>query len=492
MLTKTPFLPGFSTLLFGSSKKKKQEILQARQREIQGKDYGELSLQLAEEIPSELIAQFEGRKRNRVYSFGITFWGFLGQIFSEDGSCAAAVTCIQQIKRAAGLPIPSSKTTSYVDARKELPVDMFDAVHHHVSDQLEAHAGDSCRWRGYRVLCVDGTSVLAPDTGPNQVKFPQPSSQQPGCGFPTVHMVGLIDLGHGGLIDFSIGNYKTSELRGFEAMEGNLGENDLVVGDRLFSNYELVARLHSKGIPFVGRNHQSRKMDFRKGKKLGKNERLIRWEKPRSQPPGSAATKEEWDALPDFIDIRVIRTEGLNRKGKLKKRYVVTTLTDPEEYPAEEVASLYHHRWEIELRFRDIKTTMGMEMLRTKSPKMLIKELKMHVIAYNVIKLLMLKAGQEYGVSHRRIGFKAVIQVLDKCRCGFHKLAGRAKKLLEERSNMIARIAERVIPFRPGRNEPRKKKRRPKSYGWLQKPRHRYFEHFRTDFDPLRILDNVS
>jgi Transposase DDE domain len=492
MRTKTPFLPGFPTLLFGRAKRSAQAILRSRQREIRSKLCGEIALEFADEVPSELIEADSRTQRERVYSNRVTFWAFLSQVFSEDGSCAAAVAGVQQMRRSAGLTVPSANTASYTEARQELPDELIQSVHTHVTRQLDAHVSQSGLWRGYRVRSVDGTSVLAPDTEANQAEFPQPCTQQPGCGFPAVHLVGLIDLGHGGLEDFSQSDCNTSELRGYEMIESHLREGDLLVADRLYSNYELIARLAGKNIPFIGRNHQSRKVDFRKGRKAGRHERIIQWSKPHFQPPGSDATREQWDGLPDKLEMRIIRTKGPDRDGKMKTRYVVTTLTDAVAYPAEEIASLYHHRWEIELRFRDIKTTMGMEMLRTQSPKMLRKEIMMHVIAYNLIKLLMLKAAAEHGGSHRRISFKGVLQVIDKLRTDFKNLADHPRKLAAEKANLLLRIAERIAPFRSGRNEPRKKKRRPKSYGWLQRPRHEYFEHFRSDLAPLQILEQAA
>ena len=489
MLTKTPFLPGFSTLLFGRAKKKEQDGIRERYREIEGKPCGDIARQLQEEIPAAIVDTLSTTIRERVYTSAVTFWAFLGQVFSEDGSCASAVAGVQQMRRNAGLSVPSPNTASYTEARQNLPDELLDSVQSHLNKQLDAHLSSSQLWRGYRVKSVDGTSVQAPDTAANQKEYSQPNTQKPGCGFPSVQLVGLIDLCHGGLLNFSHGDCNTSELRGFEQLENHLKKGDLLVADRLYSSYELIARLAGKGIPFIGRNHQSRKVDFRKGRKLGRDQRQIEWRKPHAQPPGSAATAEEWDALPDSLEMRIIRTKGPDREGKMKTRYIVTTLTDAEEYPAEEVASIYHHRWEIELRFRDIKTTMGMELLRTQTPEMLRKEIKMHAIAYNLIKLLMLKAAAEHGVSHRRIGFKGVLQVLDKFRVGFQKYANQPRKLREEKSNLLLRIAERLVPYRPGRNEPRKKKRRPKSYGWLQKPRHEYFEHFRSEIVPMQILE---
>ena len=170
----------------------------------------------------------------------------------------------------------------------------------------------------------------------------------------------------------------------------------------------------------------------------------------------------------------------------------MTTLLDPIQYPVEEIGSLYFHRWEIELRFRDIKTTMGMELLRTKSPEMIRKEIMMHMIAYNALRLLMFKAGKKHGRNHRRLSFKGALQALFGSISGF---AGVWKKPVirkRERDNLLRRIAERVVPERPGRNEPRKLKRRPKPFGWMQQPRHEYPEHFQTDDHPIKILDAVA
>ena len=253
--------------------------------------------------------------------------------------------------------------------------------------------------------------------------------------------------------------------------------------------YETIARLQQNGVHFIGRSHQARKLDFRTGRKLGPNERVQTYQKPRQQPPGSRLQKQQWEALPEQIELRIIRTYGPDRLGRRRTRYVVTTLLDPWRYPALEVASLYLHRWEIELCFRDIKTTLGMEMLRTKSPEMIHKEVLMHMIVYNLIRLLMLKAAVTHGVSHRKLSFKGVLQVISECRVEFKTLANRPRLRAERTSNLWCRIAERNLQERPGRNEPRRVKRRPKCSRWLQKPRHTYFEHFRSEIPPLKILD---
>ena len=141
--------------------------------------------------------------------------------------------------------------------------------------------------------------------------------------------------------------------------------------------------LFAKGIHFIGRTHQARKIDFCKGIRIGPDERLVTWTKPCRKPKGSRLSQSQWDSgLPNELQVRLIRCKGPDRQGKQRTRYIVTTLLDSEAYPADEVASLYVHRWEIEVRFRDIKTTLGIELLRTKTPEMIEKELLMHLYCH--------------------------------------------------------------------------------------------------------------
>ena len=492
MQSKTPFLTGFPTRLFGSSKRSAQADLERRRRSLYRDSLGGVCWQLAEEIPAELVSTVADTSRHRVYSQEVTFWAFLSQVLGEDGSCAKAVSEVQQWYRQRGLATPSARTASYVEARQRLPEEMLRKIHRHLFAQLERHSPAAIRWRGHRVKAIDGTSAQVPDSARNQTKYPQPSSQDPGCGFPVVQLVGLLDLNHGGWEDFVESDLNTSETEGFDQLFDCIESGDILVGDRAYVSFEAIARLQQSEAHFVGRNHQSRKLDFRKGKKLGPNERLQVWRKPHWQTPGSKVSPEEWASLPDQIPVRIIRVKTTGRDGKAVTRNIVTTLLDAQRYPAEEVASLYVHRWEIELRFRDIKTTMKMEMLRTKSPEMIRKELMMHMIVYNALRLLMLKSAGLRGANHRRLSFKGALQVLGSTSGNFLHAGSRPRVLRRERSELMRQIAERVVPTRPGRNEPRNVKRRPKCSRWLQVPRDRHPEHFHYDDPPEKILDQLA
>ncbi|MGK0189720.1 MAG: hypothetical protein ACI9R3_005537 [Verrucomicrobiales bacterium] len=462
MQAKTPFLNRFPTRLFGKAKRSAQEVLKQQRKQLHENNVSEISAQFSGEITPELIQRHSSTKRTRIYSHAVTFWAFFTQVFSEDASCAKAVARVQQWCRQLKLPAPSANTTSFVDARQRLPEAMLQGIHQGLLSKFARHGSNDDLWRGHVIKAVDATSAQMPDTARNQAKYPQPSRQAAGCGFPVVQLIGVINLINGAWEEFVESDLRVHEHRGFELLYRYIAENEILAADRAYTSYELIARLMAQKSHLIGRHHPTRKLDFRKGKKLGPNERLQKWTKPAVQPRGSCLSKEPWEQLPEEIEVRIIRVKGPDRTGKTTTKYLVTTLLDPVQYPAEEIGSLYCHRWEIELRFRDIKTTMRMEMLRTKSPEMIRKEIMMHMIAYNALRLLMLKAGKQHGRNYRRVSFKGALQVIFSSIGGF---VGVWKKPLirqRERDNLLRRIAERVVPDRPGRNEPRKLKRRTK------------------------------
>ena len=488
----TRFLTGFSSLFSGRSKTKTQDIIAQKRTALLAESL-DVEQQFCSEIDPALLEELSTTKRVRHYPNRLTFWAFLTQVIDDDASCAAAVARVQSWAKQENLPIPSSHTSGYCEARLSVPIDMLRKVNPALCHQLDCNLPEQGKWRGLRPKAEDGTTALMPDTDSNRAIYPYPSGQADGCGFPMMRIGGLIDLSHGGLCGLSRSNMNVSELRHHETLsESHLEAGDVLIADRLYSGYELIADELQKGVHFIGRTHQARKIDFRKGRKLSANERLVVWEKPSQRPKGSRCSVEEWAALPEELKVRIIRCQGPDRQGKKKTRYLVTTLLDGIKYPAEEVGSLYFHRWEIEVRFRDIKTTLGMEMLRTKSPEMVHKEVLMNMIVYNLMRLLMLKAGVAHGINHRRLSFRGVQQVLIACRNDFKDMGRRP--VLRERQivNMWERIAERYIEERPGRNEPRRVKRRPKCTRWLQKPRQEYFEHFRSETPPLKILDHAA
>ena len=240
----------------------------------------------------------------------------------------------------------------------------------------------------------------------------------------------------------------------------------------LHSLYVFLICLHSK-------LHQARHkaLDFRKGKRIGKNQRLVIWKKPRVQPRSSPLSIEDWAALDENIEMGLIKFWYEDRAGKKRSMVLATTLLDAEEYDWLELSKLYAQRWDIELRLRDVKTTLGMERLRVKTPETAHKTLEMTIIiGYNLIKATCQEAAHVSGNTIRLFSFKGA---LDTVVASTYRYRGRQKclKFIREIwASIIETIAEKVVNSRPYRHEPRAVKQRPKSYSYMTCPSSEYSE----------------
>jgi hypothetical protein len=310
-----------------------------------------------------------------------------------------------------------------------------------------------------------------PDTKANQKTWPQTKAQKPGCGFPCAKLVGLFALENGVLIDWAEGNKHDSEQSLFRRLWHRLDPNDIALGDKAFGSYAAMSSLLLKHVDSVTPIHQARKADFRQGKKLGKRDRLVTWHKPAYPKPGWSKT--EWKTLPDTLCVRIVEIRVHQPGFRVQKYVLSTTLLDPVEWPAERLGQLYFRRWPVELFFRDIKITMGMDVLRCKTPAMVRKEIIMHAIAYNCIRGLMQHAAALYHVPIERLSFKGTCDTLRQWADAFNIHAGKPRKQSHMLDALLAIIAEDALPHRPNRSEPRVKKRRPKAYQLMTKPRHR-------------------
>jgi len=324
-------------------------------------------------------------------------------------------------------------------------------------------------WHGLRPKVIDGTTTSLPDTNANQRAYPQSRSQKPECGFPLMKLVGLFSLTTGVALHYVKGNKHQSELRLLKRLLEHFKPSDLVVADRSFSSYVLLALLLGRGVASLMRLHHSRSSDLRKGKRLGKNDRLFTWCKPNQRPPWLPPSW--WKKIPQQLTVRVLRFTLPSSAYRAEAVTLVTTLLDPKQYPAQEIAKLYLRRWKIELWFRDIKTSMGMEILRCQSPKMLHKELEMFFIAYNFVRCLMVQAGAINSVVLERISFKGTVDSLRQFSLAIAQ-AGSKKKQNQLIVQLLEIVARDQVPERPHRREPRALKRRPKPYDRLNRPRH--------------------
>jgi len=324
-------------------------------------------------------------------------------------------------------------------------------------------------WHDLRPKLIDGTTVSLPDTQKNQRAYPQSRSQKPGCGFPLLRLVGVFSLATGVLLDYAKGNKHQSELRLLKGLLGQFRRGDLAVADRGFCSYVLLALLLVRGVVSLFRLHQCRPADLRKGKRLGKNDRLFTWLKPPEKPRW--LPQSWWKKIAAQLTVRVIRFKLCHRGYRPESVTLVTTLLDAQKYPAQDIAQLYVRRWKIELWFRDIKTSMGMEVLRCKSPQMVHKELEMFFIAYNLIRCLIAQAGAINDVALDRMSFKGTVDSVRQFSLAIAQARSK-KKQNQLIVQLLEVIARDEVPDRPGRIEPRAVKRRPKAYQLLNRPRH--------------------
>jgi hypothetical protein len=349
-------------------------------------------------------------------------------------------------------------------------MDYLHNIQSHTAEELQRGIRSDQLWLGRHVKVVDGTGVSMPDTPENQKVWPQSSNQATGCGFPIAKLVGCFCLSSGALLDMAEGNQHIHESQLFRRQFGLFNEGDVVLTDRGFCSYGSIAELLARGVDTVMRIHHSRPTDLRKGKRLGKNDRLVTWTKPRCRPKGF--TKHQWDQLPQSLTLRMLRIQ-IDVPGFRTESIVgVTTLTDPDRYPAEELAKLYLRRWSVELFFRDIKITLGMDVLRCRTPEMVRKEIALHVITYNLLRGLMQQAAALYDIDLTRLSFKGSVDTLRQWTDIFNAAHSQPREQRRLFDQLLQILADDIVPYRPKRSEPRVRKRRPKNYRLMTRPRH--------------------
>jgi hypothetical protein len=425
-------------------------------------------------VPQELLApQKRGaNSRQRFFSSSVTFWSFLGQVLQPGSSCRDALRRLNAWWqwRFPDQALPSHDTSAYCQARARLSESRLRRLCDHLGQQLEEQAGEDQLWLGRRVKIIDGTSVSMPDTAANQELWPQSSAQKPGCGFPLLKLLGVFSLQSGALLDLTISNQRRHDAQLARQLWPNFQAGDVVLADRGFCSFGDLAQLHSAAIDVVMRLHQARKTDFRRGKRLGPDDRVVIWNKPAQPTPGW--TKEQLKALPDTLQLRLIRYRTQIPGCRCQEIILVTTLVDAHRFSAAQLAGLYFRRWGVELHFRQIKTLLGMDVLRCLSPAMVRKELLMHLVAYNLIRALMQRASLIYHVPLERISFKGTLDSLHHFANAVHAAHTKPNRQRQLFDALLLTIAADQVPLRPNRSEPRVKKRRPKNYHLLTKPRH--------------------
>ena len=408
--------------------------------------------------------------RDRVWTPVCTVWAFLLQVL-HDGSCREAVALVLGGQAAAGdLPACSADPSAYAQARRRLPLAVLRDGVRHVGRRLRDEVGETITWCGRRVWLVDGTTCSMPDTPDLQATFGQPGRQAAGCGFPMAKVVALFCWASGAVLEVAIGPLKMSELRLWRELWPVLSSGEIVLGDRFYCTFYDIVGVMRRGCDALFRLHQARPADLRWGRRLGRHDRLVTWLRPTWQGRPRGLKRSAWKALPETLTVRLIRFAVDVPGFRSRAITVATTLLDPVAYPAWKITALYRDRWLIELRFRDIKTTLGMDVLRGKTADVVRKEIYMHLLAYNLIRCLMWQAAARHGRPLHRLSFAGTVDRLNALAPYLWLYDGtpRAEALYEL---LLGWIARDPVPDRPNRVEPRAIKRRPKEYDRLNRPR---------------------
>ena len=436
------------------------------------------SLAFAEALPEAKIAQAFAaagadfaQDDDDVYTPALTLWAFLSQVLCHGAlrSCKAAVARVVVLLVSLGRTPCSDNTGAYGRARAKLPVAVLSQLTTDAADGCEQRLPTAWLWKGRHVRLVDGTTVSMPDTAENQKAYPQASTQQPGVGFPIARLVVLLSLASAMVQGMALGPYsgkETGETALLRELFALLGPDDIVLADRSFGSYFMIALLVEMHLDCVVRLHQRRHADFRRGQRLGKGDHVVTWRKPDKPDWMDEATYER---MPASLQVREMYVRVQQPGFRTESLIVVTTLTDAEQYRQAEVAELYHQRWLVELDIRAIKVTLGMDVLRCRWPEMVRREIWTCLLAYNLIRQAMLEAALRSGRSPRELSFTAALQ---KIAAAWAVLSVGGETLFMSLLDVqLEDIASNLIGKRPDRVEPRQVKRRPKPHKLLTEPR---------------------
>jgi len=390
--------------------------------------------------------------RERLYPPTVALSMFMRQALEADGSCQKAVDGWAAQRAADGLSPCSVRTGGYCRARQRLPLEMVSTLSRETGRLLHEKALAQWLWRGRTVKLVDGTGISMPDTPENQERYPQPSTQAPGVGFPLARLVMVICLATGAALDAAIGPHSgkgSGELGLVRGLLDGFSPGDVMLADALYCNYWLIATLMARGVDVLFEQNGARITDFRRGQSLGPRDHIVRWPKP---PRPEWMTPEQYARFPAEITLREV---------KVAHQVLVTTLLEHRKVTKDDLSTLYARRWNVELDLCNLKTTTGMDVLSCQTPQMNEKQLWVHLLAYNVIRLLMAQAACNAGIDPRELSFKHTVQL-------WTEWVSRGLSATEDDGRLFVLIAQRRVGNRSGRIEPRMRKRRPKPYPWLK------------------------
>lgn len=411
------------------------------------------------------------QEEDEIYTPPLTLWAFLSQVLhkGEHRSCMAAVSRILVLLVALGREPCAKNTGAYCRARAKLPEKVIERLAVDVARGCEEQVPRGWLWHARHVKLIDGTTSSMPATEENQAAYPQHSVQKEGLGFPIIRIVVALSLATAMLCSAAMGPYsgkETGETALLREVLDQFEPGDILLADRYFCSFFMIALLLNGKCDFVTRLHQCRKTDFSRAERLGKGDYLVVWKRPDKPDWMDDATYQQ---MPQTLALRQVEVQVHQPGFRTESLVVVTTLLNAKKYRREEIAELYRRRWQVELDIEAIKITLGMDVLRCRTPEMVRKEIWTCLLAYNLIRKTMLQAAQRNQLSPRQLSFATAVQTVGASWMTLPTTYGTSCVVL-----VIAQLdslAQQQIGDRPNRVEPRAVKRRPKPHRLLTKPR---------------------
>jgi Transposase DDE domain len=399
----------------------------------------------------------KAHSRERLLPLSRTFWCWLWQILQANTSCREVMKQTTMLLALQGRSI-AENSSAYCQSRQQIRPDLAARIYRHVAGRAFGLAPAATRLQGRRLKALDGTSVRLADTPKNQAAFPQPGSQNPGAGFPVMKIVALFCVASGAIVAHATGNLWTSELSLLAQLLDFLAAGDVLVADRGFCNYALVATLGVLQVDVIARVPTTiRRIDFRQAsQRLGSQDAVFVWQK--GPHPCRWLALPQWLGLSQTLQVRILRVRLKGAGCRVKTLTLMTTLLDPARYPASEIAEAYRLRWREEMGFDDLKTTLGMAHLKCLSPEMAQKEAGMFLVAHNLLRHLMVQAAAAARITPEQISFKGTLDGFRHCSLALVQAKSKARRSAVWEEFMTGLAADR-LPYRPNRSEPRAVKR---------------------------------
>lgn len=466
-MSPTPFFPAWRPRLARLGSRTARTF-----RQVRAYTLCQLETCFAACFPAELFPKAPKRQnsRNRDYTRARTFWCMLWQGFNPDAPGREVVRQLQALFRLEGGRKLSKKDGGYCRAKGRLPLQEFPKALSASAQAAQEQAPPLKLLRGRPIKPVDGSALTLWDSRKNRQAYP-PLTDPQKPSFPMMRIVVLFSLLSGAILAVAQGSLATSELALFSLLTGDLNPQDIVLGDRGFGHYAVIAWLqHTFKVDFIGRT--TRHLDGRcRLRRLGRNDWLVQWTKPTK--PSAWLSALHWAGLPTQLTLRVVKGSCYQKGFRVRQVKLVTTLLDAELYPAKEILQAYLRRWRLEMCLDDLKTTLKMDMLRSRSPQMVQKELYARLTAHNLLRYVMAKAATEHRVGLERLSFKGCLDTVRHFSQALARVRSKNKRQ-ELWSELLETLAQDLLPERPGRREPRAVKRKKNKYPRLNAPRRKF------------------